>query len=450
MIRKNLFPRFLFLLFAFQLLTPSLFCARVLAQSDESAKETLSVQRKEELTKAIIAEKKDAIEQTEKVLDEAEEIKEQAEITERKAELVRVEAELLKAEAKQTADASIKKKAEAAAREAGKLEAEAVEAREKLRLAESRALLAQEKIASDQKEIEVLRRQLQDARLESTGLGDVARWINKPLFRIGDSPVTIAGIGSAGFIFFIAFFLSMIVQRIIVAKLSRASRLKSGAIYAIGRVVHYLIIVFAAILAAQCVGLNLGSLAVVFGFLSVGIGFGLQNITSNFISGLILLFERPIAVGDFVTVDDQRGTVRQINMRSSLIETLDNVRIIVPNSKFIEGNVTNWSHGSTNVRIHCKVGVAYGSDTSKVKETLLEVAAGNKDVLERPAPAVRFVGFGDSALDFELLVWIVEPEMQYVIHSDINFAIDAAFREAGIQIPFPQRDLHIKSSEVSF
>lgn len=285
---------------------------------------------------------------------------------------------------------------------------------------------------------------------ESVGFEKVVLWMNKPLIYIGGVPVTLGGLSSAFLILLISVFVSVFIQRILVRRLLQTGHLKSGAVYAIGRMVQYSIIVLASVLAVQCVGLNLGSLAVVFGFLSVGIGFGLQNITSNFISGLILLFERPIAVDDFVTVDSHVGTVKEINMRASLIETPDNIRIIVPNSKFIEGNVTNWTHGNSQVRIHCKVGVAYGSDILKVKEALLKVAANDPDVLKEPQAQVRFSSFGDSSLDFELLVWIDTPALQEHIRSQINYAIDAAFRENGIQIPFPQRDLHIRSSNVSF
>lgn len=442
--------RVLFCLMLIQLV----FSSRVssgLAQEKDGTAEALSLQEQEE-TKAKIAQKKETLaenaEEAEKALAEKEVVADEVRQKEQEAAFVQKEAALLKEEAGKTRDAVLGKKAVEAERQARQLADEAAQAGEKLKLAESRARLTQEKIARDQAEIEHLKNELYHMKLEAAGLGGFTKWINQPLFYISGSPVTFGGIGGAFFIILAALFISGIIQKIIIGKLSKTSRLKSGAVYAIGRVAHYAIVIFAVVLAAQCVGLNLGSLAVVFGFLSVGVGFGLQNITSNFISGLILLFERPIAVGDFVTVDEQRGTVKQINMRSSLIETLDNVRIIVPNSKFIEGNVTNWSHGSTHVRLHCPVGVAYGSDVPKVKEILLKVAEENRDVLRTPPPAVRFLGFGDSSLDFELLIWVNEPEQQYVIHSDINYAIDAAFRKGGVQIPFPQRDLHLKSSNV--
>ncbi|MFT5206777.1 MAG: small-conductance mechanosensitive channel [Candidatus Omnitrophota bacterium] len=428
---------------------------QIFAAEIDDISESLVIEKPEDVAKSKIAQKKEvlqeAVEEVEKAIAATQVINEEVKLKEREVIIVQEEAALLKEQALRTPrDANIAKQIVEADQQVKSIEEETLAAKKKLALTESKTLLAQERIARDQKEIDTLKKELNEIRLQSVGLGGVAKWINKPLFYISGSPVTLGGIISAILIIFAALFISALIQRIIRSKLSKTSRLKSGVIYAIGRVAHYLVVILAAIIAAQCIGINLGSFTVVFGFLSVGIGFGLQNITSNFISGLILLFERPIAVGDFVTVDGQRGTVKQINMRSSLISTLDSVSIIVPNSKFIEGKVTNWTHGSPKVRIHCPVGVSYGSDIAKVKEALFEVATQHKSVLNKPLPDVRFIGFGDSSLDFDLLIWINEPEKQEPIRSDINYAIDAAFRQTGIEIPFPQRDLHIKSSNVSF
>lgn len=269
-------------------------------------------------------------------------------------------------------------------------------------------------------------------------------WVNMPLFYIGETPVTFGGLGSAAFIFIASLIVSAFIQRAIGGRLVSRFKVSSGIDYTIKRCMHYTIVFFGVILAAQCVGLNIGSLAIVFGFLSVGIGFGLQNITSNFVSGLILLLERPICVGDLVSVGEQVGTVTHIKMRATLIKTLDNVSMIVPNSKFIENDVANWSHDDPRIRLHCPVGVAYGSDVAKVKEALLRVAGAHPDVLKEPAPEVRFLEFGDSSLDFDLLVWIDKPSKQFVVRSQINFAIDAEFRKENVQIPFPQRDVHLQ------
>lgn len=281
---------------------------------------------------------------------------------------------------------------------------------------------------------------------EMTVYEQILKWMNLPLIHIGDAPLTLGGIAGGFIIFLVALFISAVVQKLLTRTATQHWKMNSGMTYALTRIVHYCIVIVGAVLAVQCVGLNLGTFAVVFGFLSVGIGFGLQNVTSNFIAGVMLLLERPINVGDMVRVEGEVGKVVQINMRSTIIETLDRISIIVPNSKFIEGNVVNWSHGDARVRVHCPVGVAYGSDTELVRKVLLKVADENQEVLKEPKPEVRFVQFGDSSLDFELLIWLNRPETQYAVHSRINFAIDAGFREAGIQIPFPQRDLHLKAS----
>ena len=166
-------------------------------------------------------------------------------------------------------------------------------------------------------------------------------------------------------------------------------------------------------------------------------------------SGLILLFERPIQVGDFVEVNGLLGTVRAINARSTTIDSLDNVSIIVPNSQFVQEAVTNWSHRDTKTRIHVVVGASYGADVDLVRETLLEVGRTHPQVLSVPPPAVQFVELADSTLNFHLLVWIQDPTRQFFVRSDLNFAVVKAFRQKNIEIAFPQRDLHIRSSAVS-
>ncbi len=272
----------------------------------------------------------------------------------------------------------------------------------------------------------------------------IVQWVNLPILHIGSTPVTFGGIGSAVFIFILALIVSMILQRIIAAQIAKKLKLSSGITYTFQRMVHYCIVFFGIILAAQCVGLNFGALAVTFGFLGVGIGFGLQNMTANFISGLIILFERPISVNDFVSIQNQVGTVVNISMRSTVIKTLDNVSIIVPNSEFIENQVTNWSYGDTRVRIHCPVGVAYGSDVEQVKRVLLSVVDKHDEILKDPSAHVLFKNFGSSSLDFELLVWTDMPQKQFLLQSEINYSIERAFREAGIRIPFPQQDIHLQ------
>lgn len=275
-------------------------------------------------------------------------------------------------------------------------------------------------------------------------LETVMKWMNFPITHIGGAPLTLISLFTAFLVFVGFMFVSGVIQRMLSVQLQKGGKMSSGVSYAILRFVHYGIVIIAVIVSAQVIGLNLGGLAVVFGFLSVGIGFGLQNITSNFISGIILLIQRPVSVGDFVNVDGEIGKVLHINMRSTIIMNLDNVAMIVPNSKFVENNVTNQSIEDEKVKLHCPGGVSYGADVELVKATLLKVASDHKDVLEKPESEVRFLEFGASSLDFYLTVWTSDPKGQFLLRSQINYAINAAFKKVNIEIPFTQRDLHLK------
>ncbi|MEN9241865.1 MAG: mechanosensitive ion channel [Thermostichus sp. DG02_3_bins_51] len=194
-------------------------------------------------------------------------------------------------------------------------------------------------------------------------------------------------------------------------------------------------------------GLNLSSLTVIAGAVGLGIGFGLQNLSNNYISYVAILLERPIQIGDLVEVDDLLGTVERIGPRATVLRTLDRIFVIVPNSRFTESKVVNWSYRDPRCRIHIPVGVAYGTDTALVTEALLSAAKENARVLSSPAPQVWLKSFGPSALNFELLVWINRPQDQFVLISELNFLIEAEFRRRGIRIPFPQQDIHIRSLE---
>ena len=219
-----------------------------------------------------------------------------------------------------------------------------------------------------------------------------------------------------------------------------------GSRDAVTTVVGYLGFIIAVIVALSIAGINVTGITVVAGALSVGIGFGMQSIANNFVSGIILLFERPIKAGDFVTVGDVEGFVKRISIRSTEIETLDNQDMLVPNSELISGRVTNWVLHNPYGRLRLKVGVAYGSDIHKVKEILEAVAHEHPEVItdgRATGPKALFMEFGDSALEFELRVRILRIPRRFDVTSELNFAIDKQFREAGIQIPFPQRDLHV-------
>ena len=228
----------------------------------------------------------------------------------------------------------------------------------------------------------------------------------------------------------------------------RYARLDHGAREAVVTVSGYVMLTVAALIALGIMGFNFGSIALIAGALSVGIGFGLQNIVSNFVSGLILLLERPVKTGDWIVVGNTEGYVKRISIRSTQIQTFDRADVIVPNSELISQQVTNWMLHDTQGRARVPVGVAYGSDTQKVKQVLERIAGEHPSVItdgSYPEPKVLFLGFGDSSLNFELRCFVRNIDSRLQVISDINFAIDAAFRAEGIEIPFPQRDLHLRS-----
>jgi small-conductance mechanosensitive channel len=216
--------------------------------------------------------------------------------------------------------------------------------------------------------------------------------------------------------------------------------------YAIAQVVSNIVLVVGIFFVLENAGIHLAALAVFAGAVGVGVGFGLQNIASNFISGLVILAERPITIGDRVEVAGILGTVRQIRARSTVIVTNDNIAIIVPNSKFIDSPVTNWHYGDPSVRFRLPVGVAYGSDVNKVREALIAAAREHPATLNDPEPTAFLEKFGNSTIDFELVAW--SREMSHSprrFRSDLNYLIHKHLTAAGIEIPNPQRDLHIRS-----
>ena len=230
------------------------------------------------------------------------------------------------------------------------------------------------------------------------------------------------------------------------------TNMERGAREALATISGYVGVALALIISLSITGVEFGNLALIAGALSVGIGFGLQNIVNNFVSGLILLFERPIKTGDWIVVGNTEGYVKRISIRSTQIQTFDQADVIVPNSDLISGQVTNWMLRDVRGRITVHVGVAYGSDTALVHKLLMEVAELNPSVVvdgSSPKPKVLFVSFGDSALLFELRVFIENIDQRFQVGSDLNFAIDAIFREHNIQIPFPQRDVHIKYDSIN-
>jgi len=274
---------------------------------------------------------------------------------------------------------------------------------------------------------------------------EILNLFTKPLFQLGQTWISLATMVEFVVIVLLVVLISRVVRRVLRRRVLAHTKLDLGLQYAIARIVSYGVLVLGLLIGLETLGINLNSLTVLAGALGVGIGFGLQNIVSNFVSGLILLTERPIQIGDRVDVGGTMGDVVRIGARSTTIVTNDNITIIVPNSEFITGRVTNWSIGDPKVRLRFPVGVSYGSDPRLVEKLLLEAAAANPHVLIDPAPSVRFVEFGDSSLNFELRVWSIDMVTRPgALRSELNFTICDKFKQHGIEIPFPQRDLHLK------
>jgi small-conductance mechanosensitive channel len=247
----------------------------------------------------------------------------------------------------------------------------------------------------------------------------------------------------------LVFWLSSRTKRFLFNRFLVHSGLDRSLQYAISQIAANVVLVVGVFIVLQNTGIHLEALTVFAGAVGVGIGFGLQNITSNFISGLVILAERPITIGDRVEVGGVTGQVVKIRARSTVIVTNDNITTIVPNQKFIDSPVTNWTYGDPRVRFRIPVGVAYGSDVELVRTKLIEAAQEDSHALPDPAPSVFFVEFGESSLNFQLVVWSDAMSHRPArFRSDLNFAIEKKLREAEIEIPFPQRDLHIRSGVV--
>lgn len=256
-------------------------------------------------------------------------------------------------------------------------------------------------------------------------------------------------------VLFIAILFSRYARRFIERRMSRHKHLDAGVQFTILRLVHYFIISVGAITALRvAVAADFTSLAVVFTALSVGIGFGLQFIAGDIAAGFIILFERPVRVGDYISINGPdgkltEGMVRSINLRTTVVITNNNIASVVPNSKIVNQNFLNWSYNrERRVRLDVPIGVSYDADPDHVTETLLRAAGGVQFVLEDPKPAVQFMEFADSSLNFRLLVWSEKPRRHLQVKSAIRYNIHRLFKEEGIEIPFPQRDLNIRSNSL--
>lgn len=277
---------------------------------------------------------------------------------------------------------------------------------------------------------------------------ELARWSHRLIteIQVGGITISIADVILAIAMFLIGLAATRLLQRKLLNDLLPKTRLASGAQYSVSKIIGYVGVFVAAVLAISVVGIDLSKIALIAGALSLGIGFGLQNAVDNFVSGIILLTERPVKVGDWIQIGENEGYVKKINVRSTELETFTRATVIIPNSELISSPVMNMTHEDRFGRVEVAVGVAYGSDIDLVEKTLLSAAIEHEEILDEPPPHVLFRNFGESSLDFELRGFTNNVEYRLKISSDIRFRIDREFKALGIEIPFPQRVVHLPDS----
>jgi small-conductance mechanosensitive channel len=273
-------------------------------------------------------------------------------------------------------------------------------------------------------------------------------WVSRLLsgFTVGDITVSFTGVLYGALIFAVGIVATNLIRRWLANRVLPNTRLDSGARNSIASGTGYVGVALSVLFAVGALGIDFSNLALVAGALSLGIGFGLQNVVQNFAAGLLVLIERPVKVGDWIVVGSTEGTVKHISVRSTEIETFDRSSVIVPNSDLVSTAVTNWTHKNRIARIIVPVGVAYDSDARQVQRVLLECAAAQERVMSYPEPMALFVGFGDSALNFELRCYVTDTAYYLTTTSDLHFAIEEAFRREGIRIPFPQREITMRQA----
>lgn len=271
--------------------------------------------------------------------------------------------------------------------------------------------------------------------------------ISEVTFRDTIIPITLSKIFTAILVIFIARLIVWMFVNLVLFSWYNRNKIDIGKQYAYNQLLSYVLYTIAVIIALQYLGVNFTLVWAGAAALLVGVGFALQQVISDFFSGLVILFERSIEVGDFLDFGNFTGTVKKVGLRASVIETLERKDVIIPNSHLVNDNVTNWTRSRPVTRFDVRVGVAYGSDTQLVKNILLEVVKETPGILSGPIPFVRFLEFGDSSLNFSVFFFSSDVARIEDIKSDVRFRIDQAFRENSIEIPFPQRDVWIKSNE---
>ncbi len=280
-------------------------------------------------------------------------------------------------------------------------------------------------------------------------LGEATRGVLAFGFKLGSQRISVGLVVVVAGILYSSFVASWILQKLLTDQVLTRRQVETGVKHAMARLVHYVIVFLGFILALSVLGLDFTKLTIMLSALGVGIGFGLQGVVNNFVSGIILLFERPVRVGDMVEIGGRWAMIKRIGLRSTTVTTFDEADLIIPNANLVNDEVTNWTLSNRRARLIISVGVAYGSDVPLVTETLTACGKENSWVAKTPEPQVLFLRFGESSLEFELRVWIVDVDQRLNARSQIHQEIDRRFREAKIEIAFPQRDLHLRSVDES-
>jgi small-conductance mechanosensitive channel len=274
-------------------------------------------------------------------------------------------------------------------------------------------------------------------------------YVNFPLLKLGESQITAWTIIYILILLILLYIITNRMKNWVVDRLFAKSHIEYGTRQAIGTIIAYSIVVVGTLVILDSAGINLSALTIVAGALGIGIGFGLQNVTTNFISGIIVLLERPIKVGDRVQVEGATGDVVNISLRATTIVTNDNIAVIVPNSEFISSKVINWSYKNKDVRCNFPITVAYGTDPDLVRDILLDIAENHPGVLKDKKSDVLLDQFGESGLNFTLRVWTrTYTSKPAVLRSEINYEIARRFEQHGIQIPSPQRDVFVRGGAI--